>query len=86
MEVVEERSVRVCGLALAMVYASFVVWLYVRQPQTFAEVTGGLAATVGAYRIDQRAFEDGLDLFQREQLEAARAAFERADPAQQDAV
>ena len=85
MEEMGDRSVRVAGLALAMIYASFVVWLYVRQPQTFAEVTGGLTATVGAYRIDQRAFEDGLDLFRREQHEASRAAFERADPAGQDA-
>ena len=80
-----ERSVRLVGLALALCYASFIVWLYVRQPQTFAEVTGGLTATVGAYRINQQAFDDGLDLFRREQLEASRAAFERADPAGQDA-
>jgi tetratricopeptide (TPR) repeat protein len=83
--VMGERSVRLLGLALAVCYASFIIWLYVRQPQTLAEVTGGLTATVGAYRINQRAFDDGLDLFRREQLEAARAAFERADPAGQDA-
>jgi tetratricopeptide (TPR) repeat protein len=80
-----DRSVRLLGLALALCYASFIVWLYVRQPQTFAEVTGGLTATVGAYRINQRAFDDGLDLFRRDQFEASRAAFERADPAGQDA-
>lgn len=68
-----------------MGYASFIVWLYVRQPQTIAEVTGGLSASVGAYRIDQQAFADGLEAFRRDQHEAARAAFERADPAQQDA-
>lgn len=73
------------GLMLALCYATFIVWLYVRQPQTLAEVTGGLTATVGAYRIDQQAFDDGLGLFRREQHEAARAAFERADPAGQDA-
>ena len=80
-----DRSVRVFGLALAVCYATFIVWLYVRQPQTLAEVTGGLTATVGAYRIDQRAFDEGLALFRRDQHEAARAAFERADPAGQDA-
>ena len=80
-----DRSVRLIGLAMALCYASFIIWLYVRQPQTFAEVTGGIAATVGAYRINQRAFDDGLDLFRREQHEASRAAFERADPAGQDA-
>jgi hypothetical protein len=80
-----DRSVRLLGLALALCYASFIVWLYVRQPQTLAEVTGGLTATIGAYRINQRAFDDGLDLFRHEQFDASRAAFERADPAGQDA-
>jgi tetratricopeptide (TPR) repeat protein len=80
-----DRSVRVFGLALAICYATFIVWLYVRQPQSLAEVTGGLTATVGAYRINQQAFEDGLELFRRDQFEAARAAFARADPAGQDA-
>ncbi len=73
------------GLALAICYATFIVWLYVRQPQTLAEVTGGLTATVGAYRINQQAFDDGLALFRRDQHEAARTAFARADPAGQDA-
>jgi tetratricopeptide (TPR) repeat protein len=80
-----ERTVRLTGLALAIIYASFIVWLYVRQPQTFAEVTGGLTASVGAYRIDQQAFDDGLALFRRDDFEAARAAFDRADSAGQDA-
>jgi len=83
--VMAERSVRLVGLALAMIYASFIVWLYVRQPQTLAEVTGGLTGTVGAYRINQQAFDDGLALFRRDQFEASRAAFDRADPAAQDA-
>ena len=83
--IVQDRYVRVLGLMRALCYATFIVWLYVRQPQTLAEVTGGLTATVGAYRINQQAFDDGLELFRREQHEAARAAFERADPAGLDA-
>src|SRR6187399_1984620 len=85
MVMMRDRPVRVFGLMLAICYASFIVWLYVRQPQTLAEVTGGLTATVGAYRIDQQAFDDGLALFRRDQFEASRAAFDRADPAGQDA-
>ena len=80
-----DRFVRMFGLALAICYATFIVWLYIRQPQTLAEVTGGLTATVGVYRINQQAFDDGLALFRRDQHEAARAAFARADPAGQDA-
>lgn len=78
-------SVRALGLVAATGYATLIVWLYVRQPQTLAEVTGGLTASVGAYRIDQQAFSAGLELFRREQFDASRASFERADPARQDA-
>ena len=80
-----DGSVRVIGLVSTICYATFIFWLYVRQPQTVAEVTGGLAATVGAYRINQQAFDDGMALFHRDELEASRAAFERADPAERDA-
>jgi hypothetical protein len=79
-----DESVRGVGLALALAYATFITWLYVGQPQTVADVTGGLSASIGSYRIDQQAFDDGLDLFRRDQFAAARSAFERADPARQD--
>jgi hypothetical protein len=81
----QDRSVRVLGLLLSICYATSIVWLYIRQPQTVAEVTGGLAASVGAYRINQTAFDDGLAMFRRDEFEAARAAFDRADPAGRDA-
>ena len=80
-----ERTVRTLGLAGALVYAAFIVWLYIRQPQSMAEVTGGLTATIGAYRIDQQAFDDGLRFFRLDQFPEARAALERADAAEQDA-
>ena len=76
---------RPLGLLFACAYAAVIVWLYSAQPQTMAEMTGGLAAEVGAYRIDQQAFDDGLAFFRRDQFEEARAAFGRADPAQRDA-
>ena len=77
--------VRALGLTLTAVYATAIVWLYVRQPQTVAEVTGGLTASVGAYHINQQAFDDGLRFFREDKFVPARAAFERADPAGQDA-
>jgi hypothetical protein len=80
-----ERTVRALGLAAATVYAAFIVWLYVRQPQTVAEMTGGLSASVGAYHVNEPAFADGLRFFRQNQFAEARAAFERADPARQDA-
>ena len=80
-----EGMVRGAGAALALGYAAFIGWLYIRQPQSAAEVTGGLSARLGTYQIDRQAFEEGLQFFRRDQFAAARIAFERADPAQQDA-
>ena len=80
-----EQIVRGGGLVIAIVYASAIGWTYVRQPQTMAQMTGGMAASVGAYRIDDRAFADGLSFFRNDQFVEARAAFARADPADQDA-
>ena len=76
---------RGAGLALAIGYGALVVWTYARQPQSVAQFTGGLTSTVGAYRIDQQAFDDGLAFFRKDQFVEARAAFTRADPAEQDA-
>ena len=79
------KLLRPLGLLFACAYAALIVWLYSAQPQTMAEMTGGLAAEVGAYRINVQALEDGLAFFRRDQFEEARAAFARADPAQRDA-
>lgn len=77
--------IRIAGLAFSLAYGAFIVWLYAAQPQTVAQVTGGLASGVGAYQIDAQAIADGLAFFRRDAFPEARAAFERADPAQRDA-
>ena len=80
-----ESVVRAAGLAGTVLYGAAIVWMYAAQPQTVAEVTGGLTSTIGAYRIDQQAFQDGLAFFKRDQFDEARAALSRADPAGRDA-
>lgn len=80
-----ESVLRGTGLAASIAYAAAIAWLYVTQPQTVAQVTGGFASAVGAYRIDQEAFEDGLRFFRGGQFVEARAAFARADSAERDA-
>jgi hypothetical protein len=80
-----ESLLRAGGAALTVAYALLIGWLATSQPQTFAEVTGGLAATFGAYEVDAISFEEGLRLFREEQFEAARTAWSRADPAGRDA-
>jgi hypothetical protein len=77
--------VRAAGLTFSALYAAIIVWLYASQPQTGAEAIGGLAATVGAYRVDTQAFEEGLAFFRRDMFAEARLAFLRADPARRDA-
>src|SRR5689334_20852564 len=78
--------IRGLGLTASATYGLLIVWLYATQPQTVAQVTGGLTATIGAYHVDQQALQDGLAFFRRDQFEEARAAFSRADPAQRDAL
>jgi len=78
--------IRAAGLTATIAYAFLIVWLYARQPATIAQVTGGLQAAVGAYRVDAQAFSDGLQFFRRDQFPEARAAFTRADPAERDAT
>jgi hypothetical protein len=79
-----ETTTRAVGLTLTAVYAILIGWLYGRQPQTFAQVTGGLTAAIGAYRIDDQAFADGRRFFRNDQFAEARMAFARADPAVRD--
>jgi hypothetical protein len=83
---VKEEIIRGAGLVGALIYAAAIGWLYVAQPQTPSQVTGGLAAIVGAYHVDAQAFADGLQFFRRDQFVEARAAFARADPAERDAT
>ena len=75
------RAAALTGTAL---YGAAIVWMYAAQPQTVAEVTGGLTSTIGVYRVDQTAFDDGLAFFRRDQFDEARAALSRADPAGRD--
>src|SRR2546428_9253205 len=79
------RVTRVAGLVTSVVYAVFIGWLYVRQPQTIGQITGGVASTFGAYAIDRASFEDGLRFVRNDQFVEARAALQRADPAERDA-
>jgi hypothetical protein len=83
--VVQSLYIRALGLVTTACYAGLIGWLYVHQPQSVAEVTGALAANVGAYQVDSQAFDEGLRLFRGEQFAAARLGFERADPAHRDA-
>ena len=80
-----DRITRLGGLGFTIVYAALIGWLFARQPQNVAQITGGLAATIGVYTVNQQAFADGLRFFRNDQFVEARMAFGRADPAVRDA-
>lgn len=77
--------VRGAGALLSMAYAAVIVWAYAAQPQNRAEAIGGLASTIGAYRVDEQGFQQALALFHADRFAEARLAFDRADPAKRDA-
>jgi len=83
---VKESVIRGVGLAASLAYAAAIVGLYATQPQSAAQVTGGLAAIVGAYHVDRQSFDDGLRFFRDDKFVEARAALARADPAERDAT
>ncbi len=80
-----DTSIRVAGLVVSAAGLLFAAWLFSVQPASIDEITGGVAATVGAYRVDPVQFEEGRQFFLRDQFPEARAAFARADPARRDA-
>ncbi len=84
-EPMHQVRLRIVGLVLAGAYAGLIVWLYASQPQTMAQVTGGLTSGAGLYRVDPVAWGDGIAFFRKDQFVEARAAFARADPAERDA-
>lgn len=79
-----ESYLRALGLLLSSGYAVLIAWLLASQPATMAQVTGGLAASVGVYAIDEQTFADGLRFFRADRFDEARAAFGRADSATRD--
>jgi hypothetical protein len=82
---VREAVIRGIGLAISLASGALIVWLHVTQPETMAQVSGGLSSIVGAYTIDRQAFDDGLAFFRADKFVEARAAFARADQAKRDA-
>ena len=82
----KHAAVRTAGLAVSLAYAGFITWVYAHQPKTMAELSGGLASTVGAYTVDRTSFDQGLQFFRADRFEEARAALGRADPARRDAT
>ena len=85
MRQMQSKIIQAAGLALTIVYAVLIVWIYATEPRTFKEVATSAEVAAGTYQINQDKFNSALDLFRREQFRAARDEWQRADPAQGDA-
>ncbi|MGI8672944.1 MAG: hypothetical protein ACR2LU_10095 [Luteitalea sp.] len=81
-----DTAIRASGAAVVIAGFAGLLWLFVQQPASLVELTGGVAATVGVYQIDQAAFEEGRQFFAADKFPEARAAFARADPAMRHGV
>lgn len=81
----QQKSIQIIGLAVTVVYAVVIVWLYATEPRSFKEVATGAQVAAGTYQVDEQKFAVALALFRREQFRAARDEWNRADPAQGDA-
>lgn len=84
MQAMKDAAIRAAGLLATVLYGAFITWVYASQPRTVGQLTGGMAASVGAYEVDRDSFNQGLQFFRNEQFDEARAALGRADPARRD--
>lgn len=81
----QHKLIQSVGVAWALIYALFIVWIYATEPRTFKDVASGVEVAAGTYRIDQQKFDTALQLFRQDQFRAARDEWQRADPQRQDA-
>ena len=77
LDMIQRINVRGAGLALAVGYTIFNIWIYVARPQ-------GLQDVIGCVGFERSAFETGLELFRRDDFLNAQDEFEGADPRQCD--
>lgn len=81
----QHRLIQSIGVVWTILFAIFIVWLYATAPRSVGEVATRASVTVGTYEIDRARFDAARELFLREQYQAARDEWARADPAQRDA-
>jgi hypothetical protein len=83
---VREVLVRASGLLFAAAYAAFIVSVYARQPRPVRQLAGGVAASVGAYRVDPVNFQEGLRFFRATSSPRPGPPSSAPTPAREDAA
>jgi tetratricopeptide (TPR) repeat protein len=81
-----EKLLPGAGIAATLFYGAFILWLYATEPRSLREAATNTTVAAGTYQVDKEQFARGLALFRREQFRAARDEWQRADPAQKDAL
>lgn len=79
------RIVQSIGIAATLVYGTAIVWLYVAQPRTIAEMKTAAAVQANVYEVDPAQFALAMEAFRDKQYRIAVDRFRRADPAARDA-
>jgi hypothetical protein len=79
-----ERTIQIFSIFLTTIVSFAIVWLYLAEPKTIAEVATKSAVTLGTYEIDKTKFEEGLRLFRAENYPVSRDFFLKADPEKRD--
>jgi hypothetical protein len=80
-----KQVIKLTGLILSILYAVIILWFYVRQPRSFAEITTQAAVDINVYSIKQENFDEAIREFNRGHFEVAIEQFKLADTAQRDA-
>lgn len=92
----KEKYIQIMGIAMVLVYGTFVIFLYAAEPRSLEEISSKAIETVqnaatkgqvitGTYEIDQAKFGEGLNAFRQDNFVLARDAFSKADPERRDA-
>src|SRR5258705_2253837 len=81
----QAKYIQSVGLVLTLLYATFIVWIYVTAPASLAEVATQTRAATGTYEGDQKHFDAALQLFRADQFHAAREEWALSHPLQRDA-
>lgn len=80
-----KRIIQLVGIIIAIFYGMIIVWLYVRQPRSFAEIKTQAAIEANVYSIKQENFDEAIKEFNSGQYQVAIDQFKLADPAERDA-
>jgi hypothetical protein len=79
-----EKTIQFLSIIITIIFGVIIVWLYLAEPKTLAEVATKSAVTVGVYEIDKAKFNEGLRLFRAENYAASRDFFIAADVEKRD--